>query len=338
MAEDVRCSDAAREREDPMVGTAPPQRRLLLVEQDGGWRPDAISSLPVEEALREEITRRAGQARARVLLIRRPGRQTSGVCLMRSWCVVDPYAPVGHRVTWGTWAYPVELLSALDRLEELAAMGEEATSSPDPGTSSTPPGHDDPVLLVCTHGKKDVCCAVRGRPVSAALAARWPEETWECSHTGGDRFAANLIVAPEGATYGGLDPDRAVEVVERHHQGRPETAYLRGQIGLSRPAQAAVVAVQSRTGAGWASLADLQVVPVPGTVLDEQEVSARADELGTSGAPVARWQVSLTGSHGERWLAEVSEHLRPAAALTCTSLRLKHSRVPVVESLTTMPG
>ena len=85
-------------------------------------------------------------------------------------------------------------------------------------------------------------------------------------------------------------------------------------------------------------LADLHVSPVPGTVLDEPEVDERADELAASGDPVARWQVRVTGQHGERWRVEVSEHLRPAAALTCASLRLKHSRVPVVESLTTMPG
>lgn len=323
-----------------MVGTAPPQRRLLLVEQDGGWKPDAISSLPVDEPLREELSRRAGGARARVMLIRRPGRQASGVCLMRSWCVVDPYAPQGHRITWGTWAYPTELLAALDRVEELASWGRGEGGPADAGASgtpATPPGHDDMVLLVCTHGKKDVCCAVRGRPVSAELAARWPEATWECSHTGGDRFAANLIVAPEGSTYGGLDPDGAADVVQRHLEGSPETSYLRGQIGLSRPAQAAVVAVQDRTG-GWGGPGGLQVTPVPGACLDEEQVAARADELARSGDPVGRWQVRVTGRHGERWIAEVSEHLRPAAALTCASLRLKHSRVPVVESLTTMPG
>lgn len=315
-----------------MVGTAPPQRRLLLVEQDSGWTPDALASLPVDEALRAELSSRAGAARARVMLIRRPGRSSSAVCMMRSWCVVDPSAPAGHRVTWGTWAYPTELLAALDRIEELAAWSQ---GGPDqPGGTRTPPGDDEMVLLVCTHAKKDVCCAVRGRPVASTLAARWPEATWECSHTGGDRFAANLLVAPGGWVYGGLDQQSAVDVVQAHLAGRPATAWLRGQIGLSRPAQAAVVSVQSVADGA----ADLRVTSVHGSGLDEAAVDSRSEELAASGEPVATWRVEVTAADGRRWLAEVSEHLRPAAALTCATLRLKHSRVPVVESLTTMPG
>lgn len=317
-----------------MVGTAPPQRRLLLVQQDAGWKPDALSSLPVDEELRAELSRRAGDARARVMLIRRPGRSSSAVCMMRSWCVVDPSAPAGHRVTWGTWTYPTELLSALDRVEELAAWSRGEGGPDEPGGTRTPPGDDEMVLLVCTHGKKDVCCAVRGRPVTATLADRWPEATWECSHTGGDRFAANLLVAPEGWTYGGLDPEVAVDVVEAHRLGRPATDWLRGQIGLSRPAQAAVVHVQAEVDGA----ADLRVTSVRGSGLDEGEVDSRSEELAASGEPVATWRVGVTAADGRRWLADVSEHLRPAAALTCSSLRLKHSRVPVVEALTTMPG
>ncbi|WP_153397004.1 hypothetical protein [Ornithinicoccus halotolerans] len=36
-----RCSDAARERGDAMVGTAPPARRWLLLEQPKGWALNA---------------------------------------------------------------------------------------------------------------------------------------------------------------------------------------------------------------------------------------------------------------------------------------------------------
>ena len=67
-----------------------------------------------------------------------------------------------------------------------------------------------PILLVCTHGVHDTCCALRGRPVAAALAARWPGQVWECSHVGGDRFAPNVVVLPDGFYYGNLDPETAV--------------------------------------------------------------------------------------------------------------------------------
>ena len=70
--------------------------------------------------------------------------------------------------------------------------------------------HAGPGLRVCTHGRHDTCCAERGRPVAAALAAAHPELTWEVSHIGGDRFAANALVLPHGLYYGRLDADSVV--------------------------------------------------------------------------------------------------------------------------------
>ena len=50
---------------------------------------------------------------------------------------------------------------------------------------------------------------------------------------------------------------------------------------------------------------------------------------------VARWQIDVDVFDGRRVVAEVSEHLRPAAALTCKAVeRPTHSRVPVFEGLT----
>ena len=34
--------------------------------------------------------------------------------------------------------------------------------------------------------------------MAAVLAERWPDLVWECTHVGGDRFAANILVVPDG--------------------------------------------------------------------------------------------------------------------------------------------
>ena len=62
---------------------------------------------------------------------------------------------------------------------------------------------DGPLFCVCAHGRHDACCAERGRPTAAALTRTHPEETWEVSHIGGDRFAPNMLVLPQGLYYGG---------------------------------------------------------------------------------------------------------------------------------------
>ena len=110
------------------------------------------------------------------------------------------------------------------------------------------PGPDEPLLLVCAHGRHDTCCAVRGRPVADRLAQRWPAGTWECSHVGGDRFAANLLVLPDGACYGNLDADTAVDVVTSHLQGRVDVDHLRGVSTQPPVAQAAIAAALRRFG------------------------------------------------------------------------------------------
>lgn len=256
-----RCSDLARRRGDPLVGTAPPARRWLLVELESRWLPTAVDSLGLDPSAREDLTRAAAHARARIMLIRRPGRPAAHEpasapgARRRAWCVVDdPVLARGPVTTWGTWTTPGDLLEA-GRLLQAQATSESAPVEPvraGPGTSAGTPS----LLLVCAHGRHDVCCATRGRPVAAELRRAWPEATWECSHTGGDRFAANLIVLPDGACYGGLDPDSAVQVVQRHVAGSPDTAYLRGRTGWSRPAQAALLAAhRAMPGSAWGAFA-----------------------------------------------------------------------------------
>jgi hypothetical protein len=104
----------------------------------------------------------------------------------------------------------------------------------DPGEVS-----NEPIYLVCTHGRHDACCAVRGRPVAAALAAAYPERTWECSHIGGDRFAANVVVLPHSLFYGHVAAPRAVELAKHYDEGLVVPDLLRGSGAFTPPVQAA---------------------------------------------------------------------------------------------------
>ncbi len=70
-----------------------------------------------------------------------------------------------------------------------------------------------PVLLVCTNGRRDVCCAVRGRPVALEASAHAPGRVWEASHTGGHRFAPTGVLLPFGATLARLDPTLCLDVL-----------------------------------------------------------------------------------------------------------------------------
>ena len=82
-----------------------------------------------------------------------------------------------------------------------------------PAARPVPRADADPLYLVCTHGRHDACCALRGRPVALELDRVRPGRVWETSHVGGDRFAANLLVLPTGEVYGRVLPFAASDLV-----------------------------------------------------------------------------------------------------------------------------
>jgi hypothetical protein len=90
----------------------------------------------------------------------------------------------------------------------------------------------DRVLLVCTHGKRDACCARYGAPVARELAARGLP-VWETTHLGGDQFAANMVCLPDGTYHGRLDRDSVDEVASACLRGEVSPAHYRGRAGVS---------------------------------------------------------------------------------------------------------
>lgn len=211
------CSDRARERGDPLAGTAPRGLRWFLLEVATSWGTNALLDAPFDRALGRAVVRRAESADMRILAIRRTGRRTTP--LAQRWAIVD--SRPGHEgIAWG------EVPDAAGLLEV-----------PLDGSAGTP--SDAPIFAVCAHGRHDRCCAVRGRRVATALAAARPDETWECSHVGGDRFAGTMVVFPQGLYYGYADDGDPARIAEAHDAGRVVVDRLRGRSSLSHPVQAA---------------------------------------------------------------------------------------------------
>jgi hypothetical protein len=158
--------------------------------------------------------------------IRRPGRR--------------PTTPrwrwfVAHSEPGGESLHSGEVSDPRDYLD-LALDGSDGTPS------------SDPVVAICAHGKHDQCCAVRGRSACQAIATRYPEYTWECSHLGGDRFAATMLVLPEGLCYGRVDSTDSAELIRLYRDGRLDNRFLRGRTSLPHAVQAAQYFVREAYG------------------------------------------------------------------------------------------
>jgi hypothetical protein len=275
-----RCALRAQLRGDPLLGTAFPAARLLLVEQPGPWGRDGLRASRFDAGVATALETRATAAGVRVLAIRRPGRTARGV--RRRWALVDARAG-REQLSWGRYDADADLLDL-----PLTDTGEPA-GAPDP----------ELLYLVCAHSKHDACCALRGRPVAAALELQRPGRVWECSHIGGERFAANVLLLPSGLMYGRVLPFAAPEFVAASESGGVVGALLRGRIGLPAPAQAALAY-------GYETLAlrhrdDLRV-------------------LATSRVADGRVEVDLAGPHG-RLRVTVRLERMAAEGLTCANPR-----------------
>lgn len=225
-------------RGDLLSGTAPPAVRWLLIEYPGPWSVDALAGSSIETAVQAQLQSASRRAKARLLLIRRPRRRASAAPASRQWMVLTR----GARTVTGSWRDDHDLRAAARALDEPA---------PPSGTGEAGDPNDQ-LILVCAHGVHDLCCAVRGRSVAQALAAAWPEQTWECSHVGGCRFAPNVVILPDGVYYGDLDPISAGSVVRDHLAGVVRADYLRGFSGYPPPAQAAMNALYRHLDAATA--------------------------------------------------------------------------------------
>ena len=226
-----RCSVGATG--EPMAGSAAVATTYLLVEHPGPWGRKALAESRFPEHVRHGLAEAADAAGVRVQLVRRPGRSAAGEGLRVFATYADPVAPWTATAVLST---PEELLG-LD-LTALAAGSAAAGLEP----------HDRPLYLVCTNGRRDLCCAEQGRPIVAALSAAYRDETWETTHVGGHRFAGAMLVLPHGLSYGRLDASAALRVVEASVAGELDLAHLRGRSAYDGAVQAAEIEARQCLG------------------------------------------------------------------------------------------
>jgi hypothetical protein len=238
-AEPDRCSVLART--EPLVGTAPLARAWFVLEQDGPYGARALEESHLPEPLRAAFAAVGPVPGTTVLLARRVGHHAdSGEprTSRRFW--VAHSSPGGVRMRSGELDDALLLRSDLHDILAAAARGE----LPPWGTRTT-----EPLLLVCTNGRRDLCCAVRGRPVAESLAASHPGHVLEVSHLGGHRFSPTALLLPTGDVFGRLDPASAADLLDSALAGRLGALdHHRGRTSLAAPAQVAEHTVRRALG------------------------------------------------------------------------------------------
>lgn len=328
---DAPCAQRSRQRGDPVEATASRVRRWVLVEQPGPWGPDALASSRMDTGLARQLAAAAHEARARVVLVRRPrGLVVDGADAVADGG--DAVAVGGGRVADGgeradvrrrvTLAHTGSRARWIEHLEldddELARLDLSPLASPrPPGMGRTA---DRETVLVCTHGRHDRCCADLGRPVVRAIVADRPIsqiDLWESSHIGGDRFAANVVALPTGVYLGRVPPERAPAIVRALAAGRIDPATYRGRCCHPTLVQAADIALRESLGEHGIDAWNVDDVGVVSSTISGDEAEIVLEHAGGRSLLRVRReagpavQLSCSGGTGTPWRYQVIEH-RPA--------------------------
>lgn len=222
----VYCSDASRLRGDDNTATAARIDTWILVELPITWGRDPITEAALPQIVRDALHRASHEIpRSRVVFIRHrveclgPTR----VYIVRS----GPHTGVTRL--------------DLDSIDEVATVPFVSIAN------DTHAPAEKPIVLVCTHGQHDSCCGRRGYPLFDALRKREDLEVWQCSHIGGDRFAANAVALPWGIYYGPVEPSDANALADAVVRDEIFLPGYRGRSSVPRPVQAAETFLRRET-------------------------------------------------------------------------------------------
>jgi (2Fe-2S) ferredoxin len=279
----------------PLFATAPDETDAwLLLEFALHWPAKILDDPPLPAAVIERLRAfEKNLMNARVQFVRRPRRP------------VDTPLLFFGRSGDGGWLRWMEL-PAYEALLDLDLEGIVTGAAEPPGTPWT-----GPLVLVCTHGKRDRCCALKGAALYRALEDVQPGAVWQASHLGGHRFAPTVAVLPDGHYYGRVSPGEAEDFMCGVRENRlPRLDRLRGRAGRPAPAQAAEHFLREATGE---------------TGLDAVSV-AGVEPLGEE-----TWRVTLTRGGAEHQITVRSETGGPMAPASCGKERVPTTRFVLVE-------
>lgn len=228
------CSDQSRASSETTFGTASVGAMWLLLEYPFAWGYDALENSLLSSTVKDYLGALVSEVpHSRLLLIKRARIRLRPVTLFIVRCrEIHPFI---IRLELEDYAQLLDL--------DLASVTAE----------NLPPGgsvFDDPLFLICTHGRRDKCCAKFGYPLFKSLSEKEEQSVWQCSHVGGDRFAANLVCFPHGLFYAHVTANAGSEILEEYTQKRVALQNYRGRACYSSPVQAAEYFIRTESGIG----------------------------------------------------------------------------------------
>ncbi|CBV43222.1 sucrase ferredoxin [Halomonas elongata] len=278
------CAVESRAIDDPLVGSgAHLERNLLLSWPRPKWQRNLRQASDMPEALLAALHALPDEGRRVNLIHRReqPERHHRVFLMPERQAFDVPREAL------------VDFIAALRRGDDLTAWRPEPV--------------DRSLVLCCTHGKKDKCCAKFGFATYKAMAEAvrhhdLPFDVWESTHLGGCRLAASALVLPQLRKYGRIGDDDILPLLESEARGRPYLPCYRGDSRLTPRRQCAQVAALE-----WLSAQGL-------------EADIEVDDAEETDAPHHEVAVKWQAAHRQGWLTVTCHALELLRYDTCSDL------------------
>lgn len=191
-----------------LAGTASNYKSFFLIEHSDPL-PGKVKEAHFDKAWIAGMELLAKKMKGKVLLIRNKKSDYKNCKIIYVDCIKNQYFTIASTI------------------KEVSTINVEARI-----TAPQTQWHSDPFFVVCTNGKKDKCCSKFGFPVFKFFE-NCPDglPVWECTHVGGDRFAANAVCMPFGIYYGRIWVENVEDIISHT---KDEKIFLPNYRGISR--------------------------------------------------------------------------------------------------------
>jgi hypothetical protein len=229
----VYACEYSMEAGEQLFGTATRVDAWVLIEYTGAWGHEALDESDIPDAVKAHLAEWLAETpNSKVKLIRQtPRRKGEGLA-----CFVarsDEASPRLHRFQ-------------LDSYEALLDLDLAAVLADDPAYQENLSG--ERLVLVCTNGRRDTCCARYGMAAYRALSSGGRRNVWQSSHLGGHRFAATAVCLPHGLLHGRIGEGHYGSFVETYLSNQVLLETYRGRTCYDKAAQAADYFLREETG------------------------------------------------------------------------------------------
>ncbi len=214
---------------EPLTATASRASIWILLEYNEVWGAKALEESNLPERVKNLlINQSASLPNVRFQFIKQAGN-SQGIRFYVAHA--NPVNPMLFRFRLESYEDLLDM-----NIEEIASARSDQTLS------------EDRLFLVCSNGKRDVCCAKNGLPLYNALSSIAGRDVWQTTHIGGHRFAGTMVCLPHGICYGRVPPEDAPAIVQAYQTNTLLPAYYRGCVAYDPPTQAVEAYLRQQTG------------------------------------------------------------------------------------------